>query len=200
MMKKIKIFILGAFFIFGTLSFTQNSNPYSLDGRLLYIQPMGKVDNRLVLAVDSAVRGFFNCWSMILVPINPTDDLLTTSRTKYDGNKILEKFHGNRHLLIITDKDICRYWNPSYPEWSMWGYANIGGTTSVISTHMLKGNGMKVLRARLIKDALHELCHNVGLQHCNRDTRCLMNDGSAGVSELDAECIWLCDYCRKLLN
>ena len=27
-----------------------------------------------------------------------------------------------------------------------------------------------------------------------------MNDGSGGLPELDAECIWLCDYCQKKMN
>lgn len=187
--------------LIGSMSFAQN--PYSLSGEVLYIQPMGKVDNRLVWSVDSAVRRFYGCRSIILQSIEPTTDLLTPSKKKYDGDKIINKFRTyNKRILIITEKDLSHFGNQYYPEWSIWGYAQIGGITGVISTHLLKedGSGIRVVTIRLIKDALHELGHNVGLNHCTRDKRCLMNSGGKGLSELDDECIWLCDYCRARIK
>jgi archaemetzincin len=198
-MKKILIIVIVALFG-GLVSFGQN--PYSIEGKMIYIQPMGKVDHRLVWVVDSAIRKFYNCRSITLTPVEPTKDLLTPSKTKYDCNKILTKFCGGRRVLVITEKDISHFANRDYPEWSIWGLAYVPGSTAVISTHILKedGSDIKVVSARLIKDALHELGHNIGLQHCNRDKRCLMNDGSEGVSELDDECIWLCNYCRARIK
>ena len=76
-MKKMLVVIL---LLIGSMSFAQN--PYSLSGEVLYIQPMGKVDNRLVWSVDSAVRRFYGCRSIILQSIEPTTDLLTPSKKK----------------------------------------------------------------------------------------------------------------------
>lgn len=202
-MKKMLIVILSMIW---TISFAQN--PYSIKGGLLYVQPTKDISPKMVWAVDSVVRDFYKCRTIILPPITLTNDLLTPSGKKYDADKIITKFRkqtgniGAKRILIITEKDISHFGNIDYPEWSIWGLAQTRGVLGVISTYKLKEDKCNndVLTLRLIKDALHELGHNAGLRHCERDKRCLMNDGSEGLSELDAECLWLCDYCRASLK
>jgi len=207
MKKIILIAVVCVFCVLGYNAYIRNANlytqptpknVYSSDEGVLYIQPLGDVDSLSIFSVDTTVQGFYHYRCVVLPIIDPTEDILTTSGKKYDCDKILSKFKGQRHILIITKKNIAHFGNEYYPEWSIWGYAYISGETALISTYLLKqdGSNKKIVRDRLDKAAIHEIGHNVGLIHCERDSRCIMNDGGKGLPELDAQCIWLCDYCR----
>jgi len=52
---------------------------------------------------------------------------------------------------------------------------------------------------RLDKIVLHEIGHNLGLDHCTNDPQCMMNAANGSIKEVDQERIWFCDKCRKTL-
>lgn len=204
-MKKIFLIVACVLCVIGLVSFIKKpvggAAIYPPVRNIMYIQPLGDVDIRLIRVVDSTIQVFYHYNCVILQKVSPTEDILTPSRTKYDVNKVITKFSSQYHILLLTEKNISYKFNDQYPEWGCWGMAQMRGKTAVGSTYMIKDkNNWRKTANRLIKVVLHEVGHNMGLQHCNRDKRCFMNDGSDGLRELDAEDIWLCNNCRAQLK
>jgi archaemetzincin len=83
----------------------------------------------------------------------------------------------------------------------VFGEAQLDGNCAVVSTARLKDEfyGLpareNLLRARLVKEAAHELGHTFGLRHC-MDWRCVMAS-SHGVERLDIKGVEFCAACRK---
>jgi len=98
-----------------------------------------------------------------------------------------------RKLLGITDVDLF------IPILTfVFGEAQLGGTTAVVSTARLAPAGVvrdddRLLAARLVKEAVHELGHTFGLVHC-ADTRCVMAR-SASLTDVDVKGAGLCQDC-----
>jgi len=190
--KKIIILFFILISLFGT---AQNQSK-----KLIYIQPLGDVNPEYVNMIKSSIESFFGFNCLVKARIEFTTDILAASKTRYEASKIIDKYHLSDYLLILTEKDIaCQ--NGDYPEWGIFGYGEMPGTTCVVSTFRLKRKVSElVFRDHLIKVTLHEIGHNLGLDHCNNDPRCLMNDAKGTSKEMDNEKIWLCDKCRKQIG
>ncbi len=86
----------------------------------------------------------------------------------------------------------------------VYGEAQIGGQTAVVSSFRLKTAHDKYplseskMYERIAKVALHETGHLLGFSHC-RNERCIMSF-SIGLSRLDSLQLALCSNCRTLLS
>lgn len=97
--------------------------------------------------------------------------------------------------IAVKDKEHKR------EEWGIIGLGFRPGTVCVVSTLRLKKHVTenKVLE-RLEKTALHEVGHNLGLNHCNKTPLCIMNDEKGNISTTDKEQVYLCPSCRKMIG
>ena len=83
----------------------------------------------------------------------------------------------------------------------VFGEAQLDGNCAAVSLARLREEayGMPpredLLRARLFKEAVHELGHTFGLRHCP-DWRCVMTSSHA-VERLDVKSAEFCEACRK---
>jgi archaemetzincin len=81
----------------------------------------------------------------------------------------------------------------------VFGEAQLPGTLAVVSTHRLRQEfyGLPadegLLDERLLKEALHELGHTLGLTHCH-DTECVMA-ASHAVERIDLKSAHFCPQC-----
>ena len=191
-MKKISIVLLLLFLV----SSFVNTKP-----KTIYIQPLGNVNQEYVNYIKKSVENFYRYNCVIKPKLNLTTDILAGSRTRYEAGKILKKYNSKENVLLITEKDIAHRKSNDFPEWGVFGLGFRPGTTCVISTFRLK---KKVSKAkfldRLKKVALHEIGHNLGLEHCTNNKECLMNDAGGTVKQVDREKIWFCSKCWSLIK
>ena len=186
-MKKISILLL---LLFLASSFL-NTKP-----KTIYIQPLGDVNQEYMDYIKTSVKNFYGYDCVIKSKLNLTTDILAGSKTRYEARKILKKYNSKENVLLITEKDIAHRKSSDFPEWGVFGLGFRPGKTCVISTFRLKKNvsNGKFLE-RLKKVALHEIGHNLGLEHCTNNKECMMTSASGTVKQVDNERIWFCSKC-----
>lgn len=168
--------------------------------KIIYIQPLGEVSPQIINVIKSSVEDFYGYKCIVNPKINLTNDVLANSKTRYEAGKILKKFNSNKNLLIITEKDIAHK-KGNINEYGIFGLGYRPGTSCVVSTFRIKRNASKsVFYNRLSKICLHEIGHNLGLDHCNVNKNCMMNDAKGTIKQVDQEKIWLCNNCKKLIK
>jgi archaemetzincin len=170
----------------------------------VYIQPLGSVQQKNIDIIVSAMMSFYGCKVLVNKPLALTNDLLAESRTRYEAGKILKKFNSNKKLLIITERDIAHQnIERNITEWGIFGLGYRPGNTCVVSTFRLNRNNptnsLQLFNERLSKVCLHEIGHNLGLDHCTSGTDCLMKDARGLIKTVDNEKMTLCSSCQKKL-
>lgn len=102
-------------------------------------------------------------------------------------------------ILAVTESDLFM---PALKY--VFGAAQMEGKCAVISLHRLRPEYYEevedesLLLERLVKTALHELGHSLGLIHCRRRT-CVMYS-STRIRDTDAKMAEFCPTCRELFK
>lgn len=168
--------------------------------KIIYIQPLGKVKKTYLETVKNSIDTFYGFECHIKNEIPLTYDILAASGKRYEASKILNKFKSDDNILILTEKDIACV-KDNIPEWGVLGLGYRPGKTCVVSTFRMKGKiSEEKIKDRLKKVTLHEVGHNLGLNHCDYDIHCLMNDAKGTIKQVDKEKIWLCQSCKSILK
>jgi len=124
-------------------------------------------------------------------------ETLDPRRGQHSSGAILRWVAGLRpaqRLLAVTDVDLF------VPVLTfVFGEAQLGGHAALVSTaRLMPHDGAPLLRARLAKEAVHELGHTFGLTHCP-DHGCAMAR-SATLFDVDRKSARLCADCWSLLQ
>jgi len=170
--------------------------------KIVYIQPLGYVDNNTIQIIKKSVESFYGFKCEIRKEISLTEDILASSKKRYEANKILSKYKSSENILLITEKDIAYHDKKrNVKEWGIIGLGYRPGTVCVVSTFRIKKNVSNVkFVERLRKVSLHEIGHNLGLDHCKNDIKCMMNDAKGKISQIDKEEFYFCKKCKNQIN
>ncbi len=172
---------------------------------IIYITPLGDVPLAHLNYVQQSVIDFFH----YQVVINPkqilSPDLKNSSQGRYVADKILKKYNSKLNTLLLTNVDIVTHNKErGVKEWGVFGLGYRPGETCVVSTNRLNKAKVKVSNEkfleRLKKVCIHEIGHNLGLDHCTSNKQCLMNDARGLISQVDMETLDFCQSCKKKIG
>lgn len=175
---------------------------YQPKNKVIYIQPLGQVDSVVLNNVKKSIENFYGFKCYIKTPVQLTEDLFATSRKRYEASKILKKYNSRENLLLVTEKDIAYHDKKrKVNEWGIIGLGYRPGTVCVVSTYRIKRNvSRERFEDRLKKVSIHEVGHNLGIDHCTKNKECIMNDANGTVSQIDREKMFICEHCKKSIR
>jgi len=168
---------------------------------VLYIVGLGHIDGDMTDAVSGDLRTAYGFEIRRLAGLPEPAFAFDAQRRQYSSVHILRsllnlKPEGENRLLGITEVDLF------IPMLSfVLGQAQLGGPTALVSVARLRQEfyGLPpdppLLRARAIKEAVHEIGHTFGLTHC-ADSTCPMSL-SNHVRHVDTKGATLCSRCRE---
>jgi archaemetzincin len=117
------------------------------------------------------------------------------SRNQYECGhflSIVKKLPGDK-VLGVTDMDLYSG-NLNF----QFGQAEMSGKAAVISLARLKGE-KDIFYKRTLKEAVHELGHTFGIDHCEDSEMCVMRFSNC-LAETDIKEETFCEDCSKLLE
>jgi archaemetzincin len=133
------------------------------------ILPIGGVDTDILLMLVSKLGERFGSITM-LPSVEAPEDACSHNRGQHDSARFLEiaqEACGER-VLGVTSLDLFA---PGLNF--VFGRALLGGRGCVISIARLQHPDSQIVAERIVKEAIHELGHTLGLDHC-KNTRCVM--------------------------
>jgi archaemetzincin len=129
----------------------------------------------------------------------------SSTRRQYDADVIIDRVFyritGDHKVLAVLDVDL--YTSSSNLNF-IFGQAQLGGRVALVSLCRIdpkfygKPPDQELLLERAVKEAVHEVGHTLGLDHCS-STKCVMCF-SNGVSDVDKKGPTPCKRCTKKLQ
>ncbi|MEM0461514.1 MAG: archaemetzincin family Zn-dependent metalloprotease [Candidatus Caldarchaeum sp.] len=126
--------------------------------------------------------------------VSSAEKAWNSQRRQYDAEKLVKHIHpGEPFVLILTGRDL-------YVEGLNFVFGYAPPPVGVLSIHRLKpsvevgGFGRSLLLDRVLKEAVHEVGHLIGLRHCSAGS-CVMSFSNS-VDEVDLKSGELCERCR----
>lgn len=175
------------------------------------IQPYIGVSLNVIDSVSSALSRTYHTDVNILreKPI-PESAFTNIKLPRYRADTlihILNAQHKKNTINIgITDLDISctkkaangKVKEPTskYRDWGIFGLGYVPGYACVISTFRIHHKDKKVFIKRIQKIAIHEVGHNLGLNHCSTKG-CVMQDAVESINTIDQEGMNLCSSCLR---
>jgi archaemetzincin len=168
--------------------------------KLLYLLPIGNCDGQLLQELGAALAELFRVSFLVLPRALDPEFAFHAERQQYHSSEILAAMQPLREsdcwrLLGVAAVDL---YVPILTF--VFGEAQVGGGCALVSCYRLRQEfyglppDSETLRARLLKEAVHELGHTLELTHCH-DYRCAMA-ASHAVEWIDIKEAWLCSQCR----
>jgi len=167
--------------------------------RIISLVPVGRVDGHHLKFLAERLAARWGAACLVEPNGQACDFAYNAARGQYHSTEILKRLlqeprKETWRILGVTDFDL---YIPILTF--VFGEAQLGQTTALVSTHRLRPEfyGMphdpELLQGRLLKEALHELGHTLGLRHC-RDYLCVMS-ASHDADRIDLKQAEFCPAC-----
>jgi archaemetzincin len=173
--------------------------------RKIILYPIGEIEGGVMDSLKKDIEKTYDCKVEKHAVLKIPSSAFNPTRKQYNSSVILKSLHGILSLaqqekaLEITDIDL-------YAEGLnfVFGEAELGGQCAVISlTRLRQGfyslpeNKTNFLE-RAIKEAIHELGHVYGLEHCP-DSDCVMHFSNS-LLDTDRKNASFCPRCQKVIE
>ena len=161
---------------------------------MVCLKPLGLVDPLVLEFLQKKLSKIFGECSVLLpgkIPIEAYNPM----RRQYNSTVILRSLSSECDIVLgITDVDIF-----AGRMNFVFGEAELGGSRAIISLTRLKPEmyGMRngeLLKLRALKEAMHEIGHVLGLEHC-QNPKCVMYF-SNWMDDTDRKENRFCDKCK----
>lgn len=165
------------------------------------IQPLGRVDSRLVECASKGLASFYKTKVRVLPMKELPKESYYAPRKRYRADRLISWLYKGKGSVVVglTSVDISTT-KGEVKDWGVFGLGYLGKGACVVSTFRLRrGATTALLRERLVKVVNHEVGHNLGLPHCPTPC-CMMNDAEGKVSTVDKENGKLCPSCRAKIG
>ncbi len=166
------------------------------------LRPFGDIDSTALETLKAGLYRTFGCPVLIDVSIPVPVEAFTTDRNQYLSDIFLNQLrkfrHNNNRVLGITEVDL-------YTDGLnfVFGQADCASGTAVISLHLLHQEhyglpeDTELFLARCLKEAVHELGHTFGMEHC-QDGCCVMHFSNS-LLDTDVKKAFFCPRCQPKL-
>ena len=169
----------------------------------IILMPLGEVDFVLLNKLSAKLISYFGVNVDIVQGTKLPEEAFNPTRGQYYSTVILNKLEllkkSSRELMLgITEEDI---YIPTLNY--LFGEADPIGRVGIVSFFRLKQENYSFLDteelffSRVLKEAVHELGHVIGLIHCN-NPRCAMYFCNS-LAEVDKKTSRFCDNCMRRL-
>jgi len=144
------------------------------------------------LAEELTARGVS---TRVDAPVPLPDAAYTPTRGQYRAEPLLALVsgHGAQHVLGITQRDLFAG-NLNF----IFGIASPRGACVVSTARLVARADDELFRSRLLKEAMHELGHTLGLAHC-ADPGCVMHFSNS-LADTDRKGDAYCERCSMRLK
>jgi archaemetzincin len=164
---------------------------------MIYIQPIGRTDPEIMNFLQQSLNSI---WPTELLPsVDFPKDAYNKGRNQYRGSSLLNALYNKGDAVLgVTDAD-------AYVEGLNFIFGLALGKKALISLRRLRpefyglSDSEELFKLRALKEAVHELGHVFGLDHCpNR--RCVMHFSNS-ILDTDFKDYRYCGSCeRKVMN
>lgn len=166
------------------------------------LQPVGAIEKDILLHLKDRLHKVFGCPVAVNGTMPIPGEAFNSGRDQYLSDIFLGRLGDlkkpDTYILGVTDVDL-------YTEGLnfVFGQADVEGGISVISLHNLRQENYglpadyDLLLERALKEAVHELGHNLGMGHC-QDGYCVMHFSNSLI-DTDVKKAYFCGNCRPKL-
>lgn len=175
------------------------------------IQPLGKFDESLIDSLSKTITKVygFQCTVFPVKPM-PKEAFINTKVPRYRADWLIHYLNETipdsvYYLIGLTEFDISttkkdgfgRTKKPisNYTDWGVFGLGYCPGPTCIVSTKRLKTDNRLIFLERFRKICIHELGHNLGLEHCTTE-KCVMQDAAETIKTIDNVNLEICEKCK----
>jgi archaemetzincin len=212
-MKSASVFMMGMIFLLQNSCIRKHENFFlsKNKNKIIAIQPVDYYDTARLSFIRDELSHFYQRKVIILKPITiPESFNLRMGAELYSADSLLDMLSGKLtyeiiEVIGITHKDIYMLKNPSenplldYRVQPIFGLADFFGDCGIVSDFRLFSIDSILFNHRLRTVVIHEIGHNIGLDHCSFD-RCIMSDQNAKLSAIDSTGNDYCNDCKKKLQ
>jgi archaemetzincin len=176
------------------------------------IQPFKGVESHFIDTIKIALHQTYNKKTFVLPEIEvPKSTFINVKSPRYRADLLLKYLKDTKNdsisiLLGILNQDVsitkkdgdgkAKMPLSKYIDWGIMGLAYMPGESCVVSTFRLRTKNQKLFFTRLKKVSIHEVGHNLGLDHCSTPY-CVMQDAAETIKTIDNVSMELCPKCRS---
>ena len=180
--------------------------------KIIYLQRIGDIDPRILIVLQKSLKWFFKKNNLKINILPEKLPLLESEygsyRRQYDASKVKKRLikHVNNknyyRILGVMDVDIfSRFLNfvfgiADMPKNKSFGSALIS-VTRLREKFYRRSENLAHFELRVLKEAIHELGHTFGLEHC--ENLCVMRFSNS-LDDTDKKPPNYCEVCLKKLN